>query len=1159
MALSTISRFLNGKPVDVATFMEICDRLNLNWQTIIDIEDTTAAELIFQFQSRATPIAGDHGLVHKPTLEPDTELSHQDWGEAIDTTFFHGRGDELAKLETAILTNNCRLVAILGIGGIGKTSLAAKLSRAIASDFDVVIWRSVRNAPPLNSLLQDLVPFLSRQQDVEPTLERLFHWLRMHRCLIILDNFETLLASGRLGEYREGYEEYGTLLRQVSERVHRSCLIVTSREKPSEVGLLESEQLLTRSFQLGGSAEAAHAIVQTKGLLGEPDVIKQFCQRYGHNPLIIKIVGTSIQSIFSGDINLFLQENAPIFNDFRKLLDQQFERLSLLEQSILYWLAINREWITASELVDDIWPAVSRADVFDALESLSWRSLIETRSGQYTQQPVIMEYVTDRLVKIALHELDHLRQWTDETTHPFTETPFLWCTHAFLKATAKDYIRESQRRMILVPLSEHIRFNVIHPQMISQYLQAVLYWLRDVLAGYGIGNFINLCQQLNSDLGNYNFSGLTIWQAYLAESTLHGVNFSQADFQKCEFKQAFGGVCCLALSPDNTVLAMGDLHSNIHIWQTANYHHLCTLKGHTDGVFAVAFSPDGQYLLSGSSDTTLKLWALNQYECISTLRGHQNLIKTAVFSPDGDVVASGCGDQTIKLWAWQTGHCLNTLNGHTSAIRTIRFSHRGTLLVSCSLDHTIKLWNWKSGHCIKTLEGHTQGVWAVEFSPDDRWLVSGGIEQTIRIWDVDTGKCLNSLSGHQSSILSVILSPDGQHIASGSQEGVIKIWHLPSGKCERTWLGHLDRTWALAFSNDGQLLYSGSYQDSTVRIWNIQQGHCVKTLSGYTNSVWALKFIQDGKVLVSSSHDQTIRLWDVAQAACLQTLEHSVPVLDFSVSPDETHLASSGGLSGYDFSLWSVSTTKLLKHFSGHTRLVNAVDFHPSGDYVATVAEDRTLRFWDLSNGKCLKTLKAHDELIWSVTFSHKGHLVATSSYDHTAKLWDFETGDCIAILQDHTDQVMTVAFSSDDRLLASTSCDGTIKIWNVSTGSCLRTLRGHKSFVTVGIFSPIEPNVFVSGGFDGSLKIWDVNCGECLQTLTGRTQTVWSLAFSKDGQMLASGDEAATIKLWNTQSWTCIKTIKLPGPYEGMNITGVTGLSEAQKSALEVLGARSL
>ncbi|MEM1240310.1 MAG: NB-ARC domain-containing protein [Cyanobacteria bacterium P01_H01_bin.26] len=1161
MALSTISRFLNGKSVDFATFVEICDRINLDWQSLSDLDAADRNTLPLDIIPTPVP-AADLNLTSaparafNPVVSSPRSKSLQDWGESIDTEFFHGRRAELTALQNAILTEQCRLIIILGIGGIGKTSLAAKLAQTIAPEFDVVVWRSVRNAPPLETLLKDLVPFVSQQQDVRPTVDRLLHWLRTHRCLVVLDNVETLLASGQPGQYRPGYENYGDLFRQIGQTNHRSCLLVTGREKPTDIGMLESAQLTTRSFQLSGSSEAAQAIIQAKGLIGSPEVVKQLSQRYGANPLALKIIGTSIQSLFEGNIDLFLQEDVSIFNDFRRLLNQQFERLSPLEQAILYWLAINREWTSISELITDIWPTISRADVFDALESLSWRSLIENRSGHYNQQPVIMEYVTERLVETVFQELTHLAQWADETTHPFTTTPLLCCTHALLKATAKDCVRESQRRMILLPLAERIRSTLIQPQAISQYMQAILYRLRQVLAGYGIGNFINLCQQLNADLSAYDFSGLAIWQAYLSETSLHKVNFTQADFRQCQFMQAFSGVCSLALSPDNRLLAMGDLHSNIHIWQTDNYHHLCTLRGHTEGIFAVAFSPDGQYLLSASGDTTLKLWQVSDYQCLRTFRGHQNLVKSAVFSPDGQVVASGGSDQTIKLWDVQTGDCLKTLTGHTSAIRTVVWSHGGELLASCGLDHTIKLWNPQTGQCLNTLIGHAQGVWTAAFSPDDRWLISGSIDQTIRIWDVQTGRCLKVLFGHQSSVLSVVLSPDGQHIASGSQEGTIKIWQLPSGQCVRTWRGHTERTWALVFSNDGQTLYSGSYQDSVLRIWNIQHGHCVQTLSGYTNTVWALTFTQDGNVLASGSHDHTIRLWDVAQSACLQTIEHTSPVLDLSFSPDETRLASAGGLSGTDFSLWKLSPTQLMKGLSGHTRLVNAVDFHSSGDYLVSAAEDQTLRFWDLTKGVCFKIVEAHDESIWSVTFSHGGHLVATGSYDHTAKLWNFDTGDCIATLQEHTDQVFSVTFSPDDRWVATTSSDGSIKIWDVDTGQCLKTLVGHKSFVSVGLFSPADPNVFVSGGFDGSVKVWDINRGTCLKTLPEHTQTVWSLAFSKDGQILASGDEAATIKLWDPQSWTCIKILKLPGPYEGMNITGATGLSEAQKTALHTLGA---
>ncbi|PSB60271.1 hypothetical protein C7B61_17770, partial [filamentous cyanobacterium CCP1] len=355
-------------------------------------------------------------------------LIAQDWGEAPDVSTFYGRSAELATLTNWILQDNCRLIGIIGIGGVGKTALSVKLAEQIQDQFTYVIWRSLRNAPPLEMLLADLVPFLSQQQDTQTKPKRLLHWLRTHRCLVILDNVETIMQAGdRAGYYQPDYENYGELFRLLGEAMHQSCVLLTSREKPAEIGMMESQDAWVRSWVLGGSLEAVLSILDSKLLIGTDAEKRQLCEFYSCSPLALKVVASSIQSLFDGDISDFLREETLVFNGIRRLLDQQFERLSHLEKSIMYWLAINREWTSIAELSTDIVPTVARASLLESLESLTWRNLIEKRSSRYTQQPVVMEYVTEHLIHQIVMEL-------------VTQKLSLFGRYALVKTTVSEYI-----------------------------------------------------------------------------------------------------------------------------------------------------------------------------------------------------------------------------------------------------------------------------------------------------------------------------------------------------------------------------------------------------------------------------------------------------------------------------------------------------------------------------------------------------------------------------------------------------------------------------------------------------------------------------------------------------------------------------------------------
>jgi len=226
-------------------------------------DSVTPAESLRE-QGRPFP----HSPTPPPLYSPTTS-----WGEAIDVSHFYGRQQELEALEQWIVLDRCRLIALLGMGGMGKTALSIKLAQTVQPHFEFVLWRSLRDAPQLSEVLADIVPILSQQQEVKlppgqtAQIAQLINYLRQHRCLLVLDNAETILQTGQgVGRYLPGYEIYGDLLQQVGEGVHQSCVILTSREKPGEIAVLEGDYLPVRSHALPGlKAPDSEALFQAKG------------------------------------------------------------------------------------------------------------------------------------------------------------------------------------------------------------------------------------------------------------------------------------------------------------------------------------------------------------------------------------------------------------------------------------------------------------------------------------------------------------------------------------------------------------------------------------------------------------------------------------------------------------------------------------------------------------------------------------------------------------------------------------------------------------------------------------------------------------------------------------------------------------------------------
>ncbi len=342
-------------------------------------------------------------------LESSLALSAIDRGQVLETNTLYGRDQELTKLKQSILKDRCNLVGIFGMAGIGKTLLATQLAKAVQTEFDFVIWLSLSNAPTIEPTLIAIIKFISKQQatgvtfaqDLNEIIRQLLYYLRQFRCLLILDNLETILQiktvnyDGRKNNYQKEYQGYGQLLETIANSHHQSCILLTGREIPSNFVSLKRNSPRVNSLQLSGlNISVCQQLIQLLGIIKSSEQsTEKLINYYGGNPLALKIIATSIVDLFNGDLEEFWQSEVRLFGDIKDLLDQQWQRLSESEKDVMYSLAIAREPISLNNLEDYFLSVNSRSQLLTVLQSLKRRSLIERNSKGFTQQPFVMDYI----------------------------------------------------------------------------------------------------------------------------------------------------------------------------------------------------------------------------------------------------------------------------------------------------------------------------------------------------------------------------------------------------------------------------------------------------------------------------------------------------------------------------------------------------------------------------------------------------------------------------------------------------------------------------------------------------------------------------------------------------------------------------------------------
>ncbi len=382
-----------------------------------------------------------------------------DWGEAPNIQTFYGRTEELTKLEQWIVRDRCHLLAICGMGGIGKTAMAVKLIENIQSQFDCFIWRSLRGAQPTAQLIADLLQFLNNSQSpqIGSSISDLLEVLRQKRCLIVLDDFEATLQDGELvGAYRQGCELHSELLQRVGSERHQSSLILIGREQPKEISMNQGEDQPIRFYKVNGlQRQGAFELLRARGFTGSENGLEALIQQYRGNPSALRIVAGTIQELFNGNVSEFLKQTALALGDvLRTLLYQQFERLSKLEKDVLYWLAIKHRPVSLANLRSEMNLQTSGSELIDALESLRWRSLIEKITEQeevmFLLEPVVLKYVNRKFVEEVSKEISAIALQQN------LKSINLLQSHVLVEDHAPDSIRAMQIRLVLKPIKDKL-------------------------------------------------------------------------------------------------------------------------------------------------------------------------------------------------------------------------------------------------------------------------------------------------------------------------------------------------------------------------------------------------------------------------------------------------------------------------------------------------------------------------------------------------------------------------------------------------------------------------------------------------------------------------------------------------------------------------------
>jgi len=327
--------------------------------------------------------------------ENDKTKNYYDLTLAPQIINFYNRKLELETLSNWILNQNVRLISILGLSGIGKTTLVKKFVDLNLENFEIIIWKNFRFPKPLELIFDEILTSCHQesQDNISDKIKQISTLLTEKKALIILDDIQNLFINGELaGQYQTQYLDYQNWFKTLTESQHQSSIIFISQEQIPEIHCLEEELYPIKCLNLSGLDNTE--IIENKNLKN-PDRWSELISLYQGNPKYIQDITILIKDFFNDSVTEFLAEEQPILtNQMRSQFKHLFAKLSPLEQQLALELSKFKEPVVRETLKENL--NLSSTDFINALQSLEKRYLITKIKADKTPfdlSPIFKEYI----------------------------------------------------------------------------------------------------------------------------------------------------------------------------------------------------------------------------------------------------------------------------------------------------------------------------------------------------------------------------------------------------------------------------------------------------------------------------------------------------------------------------------------------------------------------------------------------------------------------------------------------------------------------------------------------------------------------------------------------------------------------------------------------